>query len=647
MSVTYSINTDSSIESTRKVDINSVLQSIPNNTQKLIRPRDVRDGFLSTWSNSVFKITSPQNSSLEYIGLDSGNPQNRDIKSKVLIGKRNFGNIDVMNNQLLNSNTDIFFYNTKSDGQDQSSTKIGILAGTQSNLDAPYFESLATTSQFNFNIVNPSGGDVSIKSTTGNVFLNDIPFPKIGENPDNGDVLKYSGIYPLGKLEWSKADIAVTSTIGTPEQETNIFGSEVFLNGYSLEFINDTLVPLTIGGIEQGSSFSSGSFQGQNWPLSEVIRELLYPYVSPKLEISVFNQDTGFDYGDIGFNSLLTITYSVTTFARESSEDLFDIKILKSPSDIIQNIGAFSSNPGSSTFSTITNIDLSPTGQPVEFLISCDNFIGLNTATSSFRFIRPFVMFLIDQGDIFNNIDNSDVVNGSGNAQAILDSFLSQQVTTNEFSKTLLPYEDISTVIPMNILPSGVSNYLYFAYPFEYPELTGIRTPSNGFISSPQSFTYSNNPTISGGVYGEYRIYKSINPVIISPGLDKFELLFDAIIFNNNTQSTLVNDDWVLSGGIGPGRILSDNSTFNIATSGIRISYNSINGNNYQSVFSQIVVGSIFKISFNNIFINYVVTSNPLLTPNFLQLNAQYIPGQYILLPVGIGIQIQFELLSL
>ena len=649
MSVTYSINTDSPFESTRKVDINSVLQSLPNNTQKLIRPRDVRDGFLTAWSNSAFKLTSPQNSNLEYIGLDSGNPQNRDIKNKILIGKRNFGNNDVMNNQLLNSNTDIFFYNTKDDNVNQSSTRIGIIAGTESNLNAPYFESFATASQFNFNIVNPSGGDISIKSTTGNVFLNDIPFPKVTEVPNNGDVLKYSGIYPLGKLEWGQADIAVTSTIGTPGQETNIFGSEVNLNGFSLEFINDTLVPVTIGGIEQGSSFSAGSFQGQNWPLSEIIRELIYPYVPPKLEITVFNQDTGFPYGDVGFNSLLTITYSVTTFARESSEDLFDIKILKSPSDIIQNIGTFSANPGSSTFSTITDIDLSPSGQPVEFSISCDNFIGLNTATSSFRFINPFVMFLIDQADNFNNIDDNDVVNGTGNAQAILDSFLSQQVTTNEFSKTLLPYEDINTVIPMNILPNGSNTYLYFAYPFVYPELTGIRTVSNGFISDPQSFTYSSVPTTTGGIYDDYRIYKSLNPVLITPGVDKFELLFGGVVSSSPPQTNLINDNWRFVPVFLPGDtgyIVSDNSTFNQFTTGIRISYTSFNNNNYNSVITQFSLGTIIKTSFGGRFINYVVTGANI-TPEFLIIVIEYIPGQFNQLSTNFGDQIQFELLTL
>jgi hypothetical protein len=397
-----------------------------------------------------------------------------------------------MDNQLLNSNTDILFYNTKDDDniEGQSSTKIGILAGTQSNLDAPYFESFATSSQFNLNIVNPSGGDISIKSTTGNVFLNDIPFPKAGVTPSNGDVLKYSGIYPLGKLEWGQADIAVTSTIGTPGQETNIFGSEVFLNGYSLEFINNALVPATIGGIEQGSSFSTGTFQGQNWPLSEVIRELVYPYIPPKLEISIFNQETGYPYGDIGFDAMLTITYSVTTFARESSEDLFDTEILKLPSDLILDIGNFSGIPGTSTFSTIENFSVQTTNdENDEFIFQIkskneiDGTIFQTTSNATFSFVKPFIMLVIPDND--QNIDDFDVVNGTTDAGGIINSYINNQSQFDDrFSKTILPYE---TIIKMETIPNSVSSYLYFAYPFQYPEILGIRDVYSGLISDRKS----------------------------------------------------------------------------------------------------------------------------------------------------------------
>jgi len=45
MPATYSIFNDEITEATRKPDIYSVLQEIPNNSQKLIKPRDIRDAF--------------------------------------------------------------------------------------------------------------------------------------------------------------------------------------------------------------------------------------------------------------------------------------------------------------------------------------------------------------------------------------------------------------------------------------------------------------------------------------------------------------------------------------------------------------------------------------------------------------------------
>jgi hypothetical protein len=531
MSVTYSINPNSSIETTRKVDVNSVLQSLPNNTQKLIKPRDVRDAFLSTWSNSAFKLTKIKDSNIEYIGLDSGNPNDRDIKNKILLGKRNYGNNDIMNNELLNSNSDIFFYNTKKDIDegnivDQSSTKIAILSGTnsESHINSPYLESFATASQFNFNIVNPSGGDISLRSITGNVYLNDIPFPKIDERPNDGDILKYNGIWPLGKLEWTSPELTSTTNIGSINQETNIFGDGVNLNGFSLEFISDSLVPETIGGIQQGNSFSIDSFNGQNWPISEVIRLLIYPYIEPKLEINAFNQNTGFPFGDLYLPSQeITLTYSVTTFARESSEDIKDIKIFRD-STIIQNIGDFSGDPGSITFSSISGITVSGAG-PFIFGISASNTIdgsiNVISSTVSYEFIEPFIQFSIESNSI-NNIPDSEVLNGGLSASSILNSFL-QDTNTN---RVVLPFdEDIDIVFDFSGVSSTQPSFLYFAYPFSYNELESIQFLNTNFISSISSYTYSIiGTTTSTG--NQYRIYKSNSQIIIDSDLVGVKLIF-------------------------------------------------------------------------------------------------------------------------
>ena len=111
MSATYSISVGGPTEASRKQDINSVLLDLPDNTQKLISPRDVRDAFVTTWATSAFKQTIGQGT-VEYLGIDSGNPSNRDIKQKIFIGKRNYAGVDIMTNTLLNNTSnDIYIYN--------------------------------------------------------------------------------------------------------------------------------------------------------------------------------------------------------------------------------------------------------------------------------------------------------------------------------------------------------------------------------------------------------------------------------------------------------------------------------------------------------------------------------------------------------
>ena len=159
MPLTYSINVGTQVESLKKQDINSVLLDLPDNTQKMISPKDVRDAFLTSWSSSAFKQTIG-NAGIEYIGIDSGNPSDRDIKQKIYIGKRNYAGLDIMNNYLLNDpNIDIYINNTKPDSSLTQSTTIVILSGTDSLLyeKAPYIESYVDDSEISLglNIVNP------------------------------------------------------------------------------------------------------------------------------------------------------------------------------------------------------------------------------------------------------------------------------------------------------------------------------------------------------------------------------------------------------------------------------------------------------------------------------------------------------------
>jgi len=73
MPVTYSLSVGLTTEAERKQDITSVLVKLPDNTQKLITPKDVRDAFTTAWATSAFKQTIGP-AQVEYIGIDSGNP---------------------------------------------------------------------------------------------------------------------------------------------------------------------------------------------------------------------------------------------------------------------------------------------------------------------------------------------------------------------------------------------------------------------------------------------------------------------------------------------------------------------------------------------------------------------------------------------
>jgi len=551
MSSTFSINIGQSTESTRKENIFSILQDLPNNTSKLISPRDVRDAFLSTWANSSFKVTTPGTFSTDrYIGIDSVNPSDRDIKSKILIGKRQYGNLDIMSNNLLTSNTDIFFYNTKPDTSTQSSTRIAILAGTNSNLHlySPYIESSLNSSDtgMNLDIVNPSlfDGPINVYSSNGRVAINGIVFPTVAEtaaSASTGKILKYTGTYPNGYLRWSDTNITIASigSVGTP---TNIYGSNVYVNGQSIEFIENSLVPIKVGDIQVNDSFATGSFYNgssyQNWPLSEVLRKVLYPYVPPVLNISGVNLTTGTTYAEVGTTPSIVLTYSITHYAREASEYISDFVITTSLSSVVGTTYSgglsFSGAPGSSfngTSSTLT-YSIVPS-YVVNYTAAASNNgqyavsypYGFSySATASFEFVSPIVASFIPNSVLSFNLLTPPPNDPLGSM------LIGSTVSVN---KRIVPYPGLSQSLFIGATGLG---YLYFLIPstptYNYGILSQIKD-SNGFIVHDSSFltfsafTYSSSilPSIPYDYYGNYRIYRTIATCSYY-GSGSFELIF-------------------------------------------------------------------------------------------------------------------------
>jgi len=507
MPVTYSINVGTSLEAYRKPDIISVLKDIPDNTHKLISPRDIRDAFLSTWANSPFKQTK-NISGIEYIGIDSGNPSDRDIKQKIFLGKRSYANLDIMTDSLLsNKNADIYIYNTKPDSYlTQSSTKVAILAGTNSSLyeNAPYIESKIVDNVNHFEIRNPSinNGPISIYSTTGRVAINGIQFPTVSEtsaNAGNGKVLKYSGTYPNGYLKW--ADMVPDQTnVGTTGVPTNIYGSSVSLNGHSLEFVEPSIVPVAVGGVPSGFSFSSNSYYSaitatqQNWPISEVLRKVLYPYVGPTLSLSLVDKTTGSIYAQAGATITAKLDYLFTIYPRTADEYVSNYLILNQINTDVQPIGAtvatghigssFSGVPGKTFSNTIEFSIIGPVsggfhkytmaysnvpgtvvagypgyngvGNPL--IAPYNNFGWSYSTTAEIRFIKPIYAGFSGTSSAVS-FDPSLSYAGTNLTNFVNNNF---NPLLPSLVKRIEPYPGINSA--MSISASG-SGRLYFIYP--------------------------------------------------------------------------------------------------------------------------------------------------------------------------------------
>lgn len=536
MPATFSINNGQLTESTRKPDIFSVLNDIQDNTQKLISPRDVRDAFLSTWANSPFKITTPNTlSNFEYIGIDSNNPSNKDIKQKIFLGKRSYGNLDIMNNSLLNDpSTDIFLFNTKPDAYTQSSTKIAILAGTNSSLytNAPYIEASVNQSEtgIDLNIINPAidGGAINIQSQTGRVAINNVLFPTVAEtagSASDGRILRYRGTYPTGYLKWEDPTITY-NIIGTPGYETNIYGSTVSVNGYPIEFIDDNFVPNRIGGIATGSSFSSNSFFNgatyQNWPVTEVLKELLYPYVGPKLELSAINPETGTNYVEIGKTASTILTWKLTTYQRNFAERICNYQITPGTSYVGLSFSAvpgtfiggtissptYSSFPASNPASTKTwTFAASDSGNPLVFS---------HSTTARLRYVYPIYYGF-----------TSSIITGTSSLQAIAPTLnkliqpVSGTISVQMTGEGYLYFMLVSSNILKRVIdPNG----------FIIHEIT---SPAYSFINNINLTYFSDSTHPSPGYPTAYSVWRSKyqcaypGPLDTSGTLGEFKFVFD------------------------------------------------------------------------------------------------------------------------
>lgn len=447
--LTYSINVGTVTEANNLPSINDALNQLPDNSTKLISPKDVRDAVFTAWNNSIIKPTTISASTVEYIGLDSSE-NGISLKEKFFLGKRRLSGSDIMDDTLLNSDTDIFIFNSKEDSGTQD-TKISILSGTDSTLypNAPYLESSyvvgATSTYSDLNVVNPSG-DINIFSEEKEVSINGLIFPTIATNStvSNGYTLRVQQDGGKQYLVWedfTTLGLDSFSSSGT----FSITGNTVIINGSPIEFTNLLPVPEKIGGIEAGSTFS-------NAPIVNVINDLLYPYIEPTIEFtltalssyanSIYNNSTNDIYVEKNALSSIYYTYDIVRYTTAISLILSYPSGSGNPPTLIDLSGTSSmSNPTSST--TLS--------------LQVSDGISYPTATADISYIYPF----------FWGVTTSSI-----------DFTLSG--VTSLLNKLVQPKSDVKLSL------SGDKSHIYFMCPSSYGDITEINDDSIGwnFISS-------------------------------------------------------------------------------------------------------------------------------------------------------------------
>jgi hypothetical protein len=424
-----------------------LLFNLIDNQEKLINPIALRNSILSLWTSIPFKETKITNLiENSYIGVDTLDPIDRDLKRTIFIGKRSFSGTysydnshDIMSfggltsSILLDSEVDIFIYNTKTDFISNTITRMSIISGKKTSLysNAPFIQSERISSvveSLSIDFVAKSG-DINIGNivdidnpVTGSFNLNGILLPNIEVNVNgygtysNPALDSNIWVWRDGQVVWDELKLPTLDNIGATGSELKILGTPVNVNGYSLELKDDRYMPMTIGGLPMGNSFN-------NISISEVIRGILYTYLPPICSISVNKK-----YYEVGTYPTPILTYTIT----KRTENTLPTGL----TNMIPGTYPPITTPGQTTVNaTSSGIVISPiSATSTTFTITVSDGTSTNYSTVSVEGIYPYFYGFSNIDVIDNNSLNSLTklveyksdkiidISGSGNYYFIYDS---------------------------------------------------------------------------------------------------------------------------------------------------------------------------------------------------------------------------------
>lgn len=497
---TFSLNIGTTTEANNyplHASFSYLLNELPDNESKLISPHVLRDVSLSLQSSVIFKETVASGSTVAYIGIDTLNPSDKDVKLPIVIGKRSYSGTysyseshDLMKSDTLTSDVDIFLYNTRIDTVSNTTTRVMILSGTNFGTfnSSPYFQSqvvsgvyLGVTNSLSLDFVNPySNGDVNIGSSFSTISINTITFPGLTESSasaSNNRTLMYED----GKLAWSDIVYPPVSYIGATSTVTNIYGSPVNINGYPIELTDTRKVPITFGDIVLGSTFNNDA-------VSDVIKRMLYPYLPPICSISILPPYSS-GYVEVGTYPTPTIQYSITKRSLPT--------LLTSLSNMIPSVYPAITTLGQNVVTSTSNgVVISPiTGTSTHFKISVTDGTQSNSATASLTGIYPYFYGF---------------------------SSLSSMTSIGLASLSKLAEYKGDKVVDI----TGTNSF-YFVYDYDYGTLSNIYDSYGNTVSGSFSHTssYFSSPT---GLWAskQFYVYKSNSLGVVGPPSENFQFVY-------------------------------------------------------------------------------------------------------------------------
>lgn len=482
MSATYSINIGNTTEAVSFNNISAMLNGLPNNTNRQITPRDVRNAVFSNWEMTIFKYTTAGTN--EYIGIDRD-----DIKDKIFIGKKKLNTTNIISNTLASSDVDIFFYNTKSDTASSQTTKIQFLGGDDASIHqyAPYLSvqkvaGLTPSLSLTLAHTNPFGGDFNFQAgNDGRISLNNLVFPSVNE------------LSLMGSNQVISTDrFLVRTQAGFVELKTASFSSA------TLPTFTDALpTPVDFGGIPAGSTFS-------NVPLEEMIRQMLYPYLGPLASILITNSVRERNHVA---SDIVNYEYTLTKrTAPVTSQITFDGATPPIAPVVGPSIGGSSFVTNTYTASqTLTNVQIqNSTSGTFTFSVIVTDGTQSSTASQQVNYVYPYYYG-------FSPTTSSPEA----------------QIASGTFSKLIDVYASQSVAL-------AGTGYLHFCYPETYGDINEIYD-SNGFLlyqggSASTSWTYSTVGPVSSelGIWSgvSYRIYRTTSQVTIPLPSELYEFNF-------------------------------------------------------------------------------------------------------------------------